>query len=178
MSADSDWGDFLTTDTPIGDTTPTEAVVALPEPSASIVESEISGAVGDQDWSNWHADSGDDWADSAQDWADYAVENAAAGNIDVAESAMARAADHADIAENNYTVSADYSDAVVDHVETAAAEVDWATSGTDTSTSYDTSTYDATSYDASTSYDTSYDAGGYDATGSSFDTSVSYDVAE
>lgn len=178
MNADSDWGDFLTTDTPIGDTTLTEAVAALPEPAASIVESEISGAVDDQDWSNWHADSGDDWADSAQDWADYAVENAAAGNTEVAESAMARAADHANIAENNYTVSDDYSDAVVDHVETAAAEVDWATSGTDTSltdTSYDTSTsYDTTSYDTSTSYD----AGGYDATASSFDTSTSYDVAE
>ncbi|WKU05753.1 hypothetical protein [Micromonospora sp. HUAS LYJ1] len=173
MSADSDWDDFLTTDTPIGDTTLTEAVAALPEPSASIVESEISGAVDDQDWSNWHADSGDEWADSAQDWADYAVENAAAGNVEVAESAMARAADHASIAENNYTVSDEYSDAVADHVETAAAEVDWATSGTDASTSYDTTTYDA-----STSYDTSYDAGGYDTSVSSFDTSISYDVAE
>ncbi|WP_329011296.1 hypothetical protein OG271_30235 [Micromonospora rifamycinica] len=161
MSADSDWGDFLAADTPIGDTTLTEAVAALPEPAASIVESEISGAVGDQDWSNWHADSGDDWADSAQDWADYAVENAAAGNVEIAESAMARAADHADIAGDNYTASTDYADAAVDHLETAAAEVDWATSGTDTAPTA-----------------TSYDAGGYDAAASSFDISTSYDVVE
>ncbi|BCL14140.1 hypothetical protein [Micromonospora sagamiensis] len=140
MSTDSSWGDYLSTDTSVPDlgvdafapatvepvlpelVTPVVEPV-LPEPVVDAVESEIAGAAADQEWSDWHAASGDQWAESAQDWVDYANENLAAGNIGAAESGMAYAASHADIADNNYDVSVDYSAQAGTHLDTAVAEV-------------------------------------------------------
>ncbi|WP_416902286.1 hypothetical protein [Micromonospora echinospora] len=158
MSTDPSWGDYLSTDTSVADagidtfgpttvepiTPVVEPVLAeavlpepvLPEPVLDVVDSEIAGAVADQDWSDWHAASGDQWAGSAQDWVDYANENLAAGNLAAAESGMAYAADHAHLAGNNYDVSLDYSAQAVTHLDTAVAEV----------APYDT-------YDAGTSFD-------------------------
>ncbi|OZV77229.1 hypothetical protein CA850_23695 [Micromonospora echinospora] len=147
MSTDSSWGDYLSTDTSVADTgidafaatvEPIMPVVepVLPEPVLDVVDSEIAGAAADQDWSDWHAASGDQWAESAQDWVDYANENLAAGNLEAAESGMAYAADHAHIADSNYDVSLDYSTQAVTHLDTAVAEV----------APYDT-------YDAGTSFD-------------------------
>ncbi|MGC4806204.1 hypothetical protein [Micromonospora sp. DT233] len=188
MSIDSGWGDYLSTDTSVVDTTGIdtvadldsatidEVVSALPEPAASIVEGELTSAVDDQAWSSWHTEQGNDWAASAQDWVDYANENAAAGNLDIAESAMARAEDQASIADNNYAVADEHSAEVVNDLKSAAAEVaPYMTDSADL-TGTDTSTYDAGStYDASaSSYDTSYS---YDA-GTSFDAGSTYDVTE
>ncbi|MFE0591407.1 hypothetical protein [Micromonospora echinospora] len=147
MSTDSSWGDYLSTDTSLPDagiaafdTATVEPVPVvepvLPDPVLAVVDSEIAGAAADQDWSDWHAASGDQWADSAQDWVDYANENLAAGNLGAAESGMAYAADHAHIAGGNYDVSLDYSAQAVTHLDTAVAEV----------APYDT-------YDAGTSFD-------------------------
>lgn len=172
MSIDSSWGDYLSTDTSVTDVgattfdtyatpvaepivpdpvvpdsfAPDPGVVepVLPEPVVDAVESELTGAVADQDWSDWHAASGDQWADSAQDWVDYANENLAAGNYEIANSGFERAASHADIANDNYDVSLDYSAQANTHLDTAAAEV----------APYDTySTYDAGTYDAGSSFD-------------------------
>ncbi|SCL40534.1 hypothetical protein GA0074692_5848 [Micromonospora pallida] len=133
MSTDSSWGDYLSTDTSLPDVgvaaydpvTVDAATVepVLPEPVLDVVETEVAGAVADQDWSDWHAASGDQWADSAQDWVDYANENLAAGNYEVADSAFAHAANHADIADGNYDVSLDYSTQAATHLDTAVAEV-------------------------------------------------------
>jgi hypothetical protein len=141
LSTDSSWGDYLSTDTSLPDVgvgayDPVTVEPALPEPVLDVVETEVAGAVADQDWSDWHAASGDQWADSAQDWVDYANENVAAGNYDIADSAFGRAANHADIAEGNYDVSLDYSTQAATHLDTAVAEV----------APYDT-------YDAGTSFD-------------------------
>lgn len=156
MSADSSWGDYLSADTsvtdagiatfdqPVVEPIPIEPV--LPEPVADAVESELAGAAADQDWSAWHADSGDQWAESAQDWVDYANENLAAGNTDIAASAFDTAANHADLAGGNYDVSFDYAAQAGTHLDTAVAEV----APYDT---YDTSFDAGTSYDAGTSFD-------------------------
>ncbi|WP_433687272.1 hypothetical protein ACQP0I_28545 [Micromonospora carbonacea] len=152
MSTDSSWGDYLSADTagtdagiatfdqPVVEPVAVEPV--LPEPVVDVVESELAGAAADQDWSAWHADSGDQWADSAQDWVDYANENLAAGNTDIAASAFDTAANHADLADGNYDVSFDYAAQAGTHLDTAVAEV----------APYDT--YDAgTGFDAGTSFD-------------------------
>ncbi|MEU4566608.1 hypothetical protein [Micromonospora sp. NPDC023956] len=148
MSTDSSWGDYLSTDTSLPevgvdtfDTSTVDPIMpvvepVLPDPVLDVVDNEIAGAVADQDWSDWHAASGDQWADSAQDWVDYANENLAAGNLGAVETGMAAAASHADIADNNYDVSLDYSNQAVTHLDTAVAEV----------APYDT-------YDAGTSFD-------------------------
>ncbi|MER7269686.1 hypothetical protein ABT344_15470 [Micromonospora carbonacea] len=161
MSTDSSWGDYLSADTagtdagiatfdqPVVEPVAVEPV--LPEPVVDVVESELAGAAADQDWSAWHADSGDQWADSAQDWVDYANENLAAGNTDIAASAFDTAANHADLADGNYDVSFDYAAQAGTHLDTAVAEV----------APYDT-------YDAGT---------GYDA-GAGFDAGTSFDIAE
>jgi hypothetical protein len=130
MSTDAGWGDYLAADTSATDagTTPGIAAVtgaepaALPEPAASIVANELTGAASDQDWSNWHGASGDSWANSANDYVHYAQENLAAGHPDIAASAMQTAASHADIAGANYQTATDYSSAAAQHVDTAAAE--------------------------------------------------------
>lgn len=140
MNADSSWGDYLSTDTSLTDagadafaSSTIEPIVpvvepvlpepVLPDPVADIVDSTITQAAADQDWSDWHADSGDQWANSAQDWVDYANENLAAGNIEAAESAMGYAETHADIAGNNYDVAVDYSAQAVTHLDTATTEI-------------------------------------------------------
>lgn len=156
MNADSSWGDYLSTDTSLTDAgvdafaSPTiEPIVpvvepilpdpvvpepVLPEPVTDIIDSTITQAAADQDWSDWHADSGDQWANSAQDWVDYANENLAAGNIEAAESAMGYAETHADIAGSNYDVAADYSAQAVTHLDTVATEIaPYDTYGVDTS---------------------------------------------
>lgn len=206
MSIDAGWGDYLSADTSVVDTTGIDTVAdldsatideiasALPEPAATIVEGDLTSAVDDQDWSSWHTEQGNDWAASAQDWVDYANENAAAGNLDIAESAMARAEDQAYIADSNYAVADEYSAEVVNDLESAAAEIAPYTTDSADLTGTDPSSYDAgTTYDTSaTSYDTSassfdtysYDAGTtydaststYDASASSYDTSYSYDA--
>lgn len=150
MGTDTSWGDYLSADTSVTDvgvgtvdtfSTPVvepavpepvlpEPVVepvlpesVLPEPVVAAVESELVGAAADQDWSDWHAASGDQWADSAQDWVDYANENLAAGNYEIANSGFERAASHADIADANHDVSLDYSAQVGGHLDSAVAEV-------------------------------------------------------
>lgn len=150
MSTDSSWGDYLSSDTSLADAgadvfavptfEPTMSVAepVLPTAVADAVDSAVTQAAADQDWSDWHAASGDQWAESAQDWVDYAHENIAAGDFAAAESALNHAATHADIAESNYDVAVDYSVQADAHLGTAAAEI----------APYDTYTYDAgTSFD-------------------------------
>ncbi|MFB6393024.1 hypothetical protein [Polymorphospora lycopeni] len=126
MSTDSGWNDYLSTDTPAVDVTPVVPTVepaAVPEPAATIVQSELTSATSDQQWSDWHADNSASWADSAQSYVDYAQQSAAQGYFDAADSAMDTAANHASIAGANLDTSIDYQTAANTHVETAATEL-------------------------------------------------------
>jgi len=134
VSADAGWDDYLASGTPAADAgaavsePAVEPVVeaaepaGLPEPAASVVATEVTGAAADQDWADWHAATGNDWQDSANDYLDYALQNAEAGNTAIAASALDTAATHAGIAQDHYGTSSDYEIDVADHVATAAAE--------------------------------------------------------
>ena len=136
MSTESSWDDYLSTagsnvveTSTTSGTTGVEVPAApmaepvVPEPVLDAVESDLSGAANAQDWSAWHAASGDSWAASAQGYVDYALENAAAGYGDIAESALRTAADHAGIADANYTVSTDYTASAGSYLDSAVQEM-------------------------------------------------------
>jgi hypothetical protein len=159
MMSDSTWDEYLADDVTAVANDP-----ALPPVAAPAVDAAATDAwQGDlaASWSDWNADIADDARADANAEVEYAMDAYAGGFEGAGDAAMARA-------ELQYGNAADASSTAADYAGEAAGEYGSAAANLDAAA-------DAVTYDTSST--SSYDTSGYDASAAVVDTSSSYDTS-
>jgi hypothetical protein len=106
-----------------------DAAPVVPDAVVAIVEVVLDEAANSQDWADWNAATGDEWAASAGSYAQYTEASAAAGFTNAAAHALDDAADQAGVAGDHYETPADHYGAAASDLHAAGPDL----SGYDTS---------------------------------------------